>query len=216
MTCIVAIAAPIGGGKSSLVRGLATALNDAPTLHFDDYELATEKSPAELARWLTDGADFNSLRAPGFAEALRTLRRGGVVINPVSGESVRPCEYIVLEMPLGRTYAETADLIDFLIWVDTPFDMALARNLRGLVAETLEDQSDPREFLHWLDAYLGHYNDQVRGILCLQKTRVAAAANLLLDGSLPQERLVADAVRAVTEFKANTETRRSRAPTDQA
>lgn len=202
MSCVVAVAAPIGGGKSSLVQGIAAALNGAVTLHFDDYELATQKSPAELAHWLAEGADFNALRAPGFAAAVRALRRGEVVIDPTSGRTIRADECVILEMPLGRAYAETADLIDFLIWVDTPLDMALARNLRGLTVDALADKGDPRQFLRWLDDYLGQYLDQVRTILKLQKIRVAARADLVLDGTLAQAELIADAAQAITEFRA--------------
>lgn len=213
-TCVVAVAAPIGGGKSSLVQGLAKALNDAATLHFDDYELATRQSPAELARWLAQGADFNSLHAPGFAAAVSSLRRGEVVIDPASGQAIRPSEFVVLEMPLGRAFAETTALIDFLIWVDTPLDLALARNLRALTAEALTDAGDPRHFLRWLDSYLGQYMDQVRLILQLQKTRVVPGADLVLDGTQPQAGLIAEAARMIVESRDKARLK-GRAPVDQ-
>lgn len=196
MTCLVAVAAPIGGGKSALVRGLAKALDGASTIHFDDYEVATQKSPAELARWIADGADFNSLRAPGFADALRALKRGESAADPAGGEPVRPGEFVVLEMPLGRAYAATAELIDILVWVDTPLDVALARNIRAMAAEAAI-AGDAQDFLRWLDAYLGHYPDQLRTILQLQKIRVAAAADIVLDGLQAPENLLAEALRAI-------------------
>lgn len=214
-TCVVAVAAPIGGGKSSLVQGLAKALNQAATLHFDDYEQATRLSPAEVARWQAQGADFNSLRAPGFAAAVSALRRGEVVIDPASGQPIRPGEFIVLEMPLGRAFAETTALIDFLVWVDTPLDLALARNLRALTADALADKGDPRQFLCWLDSYLGQYMDQVRLILQLQKARVAPAADLVLDGTQPQAALIADAARMIVESRGKAG-REGRAPVDPA
>lgn len=196
MTCLVAVAAPIGGGKSALVRGLAKALDGASTIHFDDYEVATQKSPAELARWIADGADFNSLRAPGFADALRALKRGESAADPAGGEPVRPGEFVVLEMPLGRAYAATAELIDILVWVDTPLDVALARNIRTMAAAAATP-GDAQDFLRWLDAYLGHYPDQLHTILQLQKIRVAAAADIVLDGLQAPENLVAEALRAI-------------------
>lgn len=213
-TYVVAVAAPIGGGKSSLVQGLATALNNAATLHFDDYELATRQSPAELARWLAQGADFNGLHAPGFAAAVSALRRGEVVIDPASGQPIRPGAFVVLEMPLGRAFAETSAMIDFLVWVETPLDLALARNLRSLTADAIADQGDPRQFLRWLDSYLGQYMDQVRLILQLQKTRVAPAADLVLDGTQPPAALIADAARMIVESrgKAGREGRAPAAP----
>lgn len=214
-TFVVAVAAPIGGGKSSLVQGLAKALNGAATLHFDDYELATRQSPAELAHWLAQGADFNSLRAPGFAVAVSALRRGEVAIDSASGQPIRPGEFVVLEMPLGRAFSETAALIDFLVWVETPLDLALARNLRALTVEALTDADDPRHFLRWLDDYLGQYMDPVRLILQLQKTRVVAAADLILDGTQPPAALIADAARMIVESRDKARLQ-GRAPVDPA
>lgn len=204
---MIAVAAPIGGGKSALVQGLARALGGAACLHFDDYELATRQSPEQLARWIAAGADFNSLHAPGFADALRALGRGESIVDRVSGKPISPTRFVVLEMPLGRTYAETAELIDYLVWVDTPLDLALARNLRSLTVAALAEDTEAPGFLRWLDAYLGQYMDQVRLILELQRARVAPAADLVLDGTRTQADLIADAASRIGEF-----TDRSKAP----
>lgn len=202
---MVAVAAPIGGGKSSLVQGLATALGEAASLHFDDYELATRQSPDQLACWIAAGADFNSLQAPGFADALSALGRGETITDRASGEPIRPTRFIVVEMPLGRAYAETAELIDVLVWVDTPLDLALARNLRSSTVAALAADADPKGFLHWLDAYLEQYMGQVRLILEVQKSRVAPAADLTLDGTRAQEELIAEASRMVGRFSGRNE-----------
>lgn len=203
MTFIIAVAAPIGGGKTALVKGLAQALNGASTLHFDHYELATQKTPEELARWLAAGADFNELRAPGLLSALQALKRGEAVTDSAGGQVILPGDCLILEMPLGRAYAETADLIDAVIWLDIPLDVALARKLREFTAQALADESqDPREFLRWLDAYLDQYTEQVRAILQLQKQRVAAGADIVLDGLRPLHALIADARQALDGIRA--------------
>lgn len=206
MTFVFAVAAPIGGGKTALVKGLAQALNGASTLHFDHYELATRKTPEELARWLATGADFNELRAPGLLSALQALQRGEPVSDPASGQAILSGDYLILEMPLGRAYAETAELIDAVIWLDIPLDVALARKLREFTAQALADESeDPREFLRWLDAYLDQYTEQVRAILRLQKQRVAAGADIVLDGLQPPHALIADARQALAGIRAMRE-----------
>lgn len=204
MTFIIAVAAPIGGGKTALVKGLAQALNGASTLHFDHYELATRKTPEELARWLAAGADFNQLRAPGLLCALQALQRGEPVSDPAGGQMILPGDYLILEMPLGRAYAETAELIDVVIWLDIPLDVALARKLREFTAQALaDDTEDPRGFLRWLDAYLDQYTEQVRAILQLQKQRVAAGADIVLDGMRPPHVLIADARQALDGIRAS-------------
>ncbi|MDK9705248.1 MAG: hypothetical protein OEL20_19155 [Sulfuritalea sp.] len=202
MTCIVAVAAPIGGGKTSLVQGLAQALDGASTVHFDHYELATQKSPAELARWIADGADFNEIQAPGLLTALEALKRGEAATDPVTGARIVPGDHVVLEMPLGREYAATAHLIDIVIWVEIPLDVALARNIKSLAADALADpRGDARDFLRWLEGYLGHYTGQVRTILEVQKLRVSAGADVVVDGLQAPEALVAAASAAVGKFK---------------
>lgn len=108
-------------------------------------------------------------------------------------------------MPLGRAYAETAELIDVLVWVDTPLDLALARNLRSSTVAALAADADPKGFLHWLDAYLEQYMGQVRLILEVQKSRVAPAADLTLDGTRAQEELIAEASRMVGRFSGRNE-----------
>lgn len=192
---VVAVAAAIGGGKSELVKGLAAALGGIPTIHFDDFEEATRLAPDQLARWIGAGANFDEIAAPGFADALGALRK-----NPACSASDPSVGVVVAEMPLGRSYPATAGLIDFLIWVDTPLDVALARNLRSLAAAVPGGEEDARGFLAWLDSYLEQYLAQVRVVLDLQRERVAAGADLVLDGLLPPDRLVALAAAAVRDF----------------
>jgi uridine kinase len=202
MTCIVAVAGPIGAGKTTLVHALAQALDGASTVHFDHYEIATRKSPAELARWLAAGADFSELRAPGLRAALQALKRGESVVDPVTGKTIFPGKRLILEMPLGRTHAETSDLIDLVIWLDTPLDVALARKLQAFIALALaEKNEDPVEFLRWLDAYLGQYLEQVRDILKIQEHKVAASADIALNGMLGPTALLADARNALGKIR---------------
>lgn len=173
MRKVIAIAAPVGGGKSSLAAALAHAL-DAPMLCYDDYETATHRSVAELQDWLALGADFERLEAPGLVEQLAQLR---------AADSGSHDSWVVFEMPLGRAWSPTAAFIDVLVWLDVPADIALARKLRELAAAARLDQPDgAREALRWLDDYLGHYLTTVHRVLDVQRQRVPADADLVLDG----------------------------------
>lgn len=46
---------------------------------------------------------------------------------PATGNRIVPGDHVILEMPLGREYAETAQAIDIVIWIDTPLDVALRK-----------------------------------------------------------------------------------------
>ena len=66
MNYVVAVAAPIGGGKTSLVKAIANELNDATTIHYDHYEKTTEEPVHNLMEWMKDGANFDDFIIPLF------------------------------------------------------------------------------------------------------------------------------------------------------
>lgn len=167
MSRVIAVAAPIGGGKSLLARELARAL-DSTTLDFDDYETATRQSVGQLAAWLADGADFDQLEAPGLATELTRLR------------TLAATPELVFEMPLGYSWSATASAIDVLVWIDVPLDLALARRLRDITATA--SAHHPAQTLDWLNAYLAHYICTIHGVLAEQLRVVRPRADLILDG----------------------------------
>ncbi len=183
---VIAVAAPIGGGKSALVTALASALHDAATLRFDDYENATRQSVEELAKWLADGADFNQLQAPGLTDDLALLRKGDALIDRNSAVVAAGTQDLIFEMPLGRAWSATADDIDVLIWVDVPLDIALARRIRDISADMLrQDAASAKRGLAWLNDYLGHYIETIHKVLEAQRRVVRVQADLIVDGTQP-------------------------------
>lgn len=141
--------------------------------------LAARLSSIELARWLKAGARFDRFDIPGLAEALAALRAGRPVLEPLSGRRVDPAPLILFEMPLGRTHPPTAAMVDLLVWLDTPPDVALARNI--LIWEN-EAFQRPRD---WLVRHLDEYLALTRAVLAAQAEAVAPAADLRLDGTAP-------------------------------
>jgi len=201
MIPIIAVAAPVGGGKTSLVTAIASALGDAAIISYDHYERSTMKSPDDMRRWMQNGARFDELSAPGLADDLARMKRGESIIDPGTGASIPAGKRIIFEMPLGREYTATAGLIDLLIWIDTPLDMALARKIRELIAHfpPVSEERDARSFLSWLDSYLENYLGIVGKMLALQKEHVPVHADIILDGRNdldPLVRLALDAIRA--------------------
>ncbi len=183
---VVAVAGPTGSGKTALVKGLVARLGDASALHMDDYERMTREPIGDVQRWAERGADFDELAVPLLGEHLRQLKSG----QPV--RDVAPRKYIVFETQFGRAHAQTGGLIDLLIWIDVPLELALARKLKAFAADALRD-ANPRDRLAWLDAYLGNYLVLVRRLLVMQAERVRPQADLMLDGSGALEPMVARA-----------------------
>ncbi len=184
MTHIVVIAGPIGAGKTTLARALAAQLGDAAVLQFDAYERLTEQGLDTLARWLREGADFNAHAVPQLRADLEKLKRGEAITTPL-GEPVPARRWVLFEMPLGREHAETAPLIDLLIWIDLPPEIALARKLREFTANAARENVTPaaaQDFAAWLHGYLEAYLLVVREVLAVQERRVRPGAELVIDG----------------------------------
>jgi uridine kinase len=185
---VVAIAAPPGGGKTTLSKAVSGKLGGAPILHYDDYETFTQRSPAEMQAWLERGARVDEITVPGFAEELARLRASGA-------------HHVVVDSPLGRAHPATADVIDLLIYIDTPFDVALARVMRGQagLAAQARDAGAVQNFARWLGSYLDSYLAFTRRSYEVQRAAVLPQADLVLDGMLAPEELCRHALDAIAK-----------------
>lgn len=184
---LISVAAPPGGGKTTLSRMIAAKLHNAAILHFDDYETFTARNPAEIEAWVGRGAPFAEITAPKFSEDLARLRAGDA-------------SYVVVDAPIGRAHPATAAVIDFLIFVDTPLDVALARVIKAQAARAAHaDLPAAQDFAAWLERYLDGYTRFTRRIYGIQRARVMPQADLVLDGTLAPLQLVELAVAAIAE-----------------
>ena len=134
---VIAISGTSGAGKTTLVQKVAERLGDAVTLHFDDY-FSVSQYPADARAWVDAGADPDAWRTAQLADDLRSLRAGQTIRLPREKGTREPKPYIVLEEPFGRARTELAESIDFVVYLDLPLEVALARKLLreyGWVAE---------------------------------------------------------------------------------
>ncbi|MBW1861388.1 MAG: hypothetical protein JRJ02_03320 [Deltaproteobacteria bacterium] len=199
MAYIIAVAAPVGGGKTSLVKAIADKLGNATTIHFDHYEKITQEPVRNLLQWIKNGADFDDFAIPGLSNDLDKLKRGESIIEPMTNKEISSEKYIIFEMPLGKEHKDTAEYIDLLLWVEIPFDIALARKVREFT-NTFITEHEPeklRESLIWLDQYLDNYLTVIREVLFIQKKKVSVNADIIIDGQSNLETMVQHATKEI-------------------
>jgi uridine kinase len=122
---VLAVCGPAGAGKSTLLRTLHRQRPTVTLLEFDDYE-AVSTIP-DTRQWLASGADPNAYQTPQLIADLQALVAGQPIRLPKQSEMRYPAPLIVIEEPFGRTRTSIASLLDAAIYLETPFDVALAR-----------------------------------------------------------------------------------------
>ncbi|TXN82129.1 uridine kinase [Methylobacterium sp. WL8] len=192
---VVAVCGPPGSGKSSVSRALAARLGNAPVIAYDAYERITAWPPARVAAWHAAGASYDAVPTPGLAEDLARLRHGEPVADRVGGgvlqarASAGGRRTIVFDTLLGRANAATGALVDHLVWLDLPPDLALVRKLRALLSAMPDAGA--------LADYLAHYETLLRPTYAVQRDRVRPDADQILDATAPVESLAGAVAAAV-------------------
>lgn len=195
---IIALSSYTGGGKTTLARYLASTLK-ATSLFWDDYDEAGFMThPKDFKSWLDEGADNNAWKVPRLAEDLAKLKRGETIISPIDGSSLTPTKYIILDAALGYANEEMGRYIDFLVLIDTPLDVAMARRiLRDYFAgeETLTTEQ-----MKTLKADMESYLEFAREAYLNMDKTVKPQADLLVDGTLPIEVLAEQILEKIKSF----------------
>ncbi len=152
MSYIIAISAISGGGKTTLVNACADFFK-AEKLFFDDF-FTKEYYPQDMRKWLDTGADLNLWTCPPLVEAIRKTKKKG-------NKSVT-----FLEEPTGKCRQEVAALIDYLIVIDTPPEIALARRINRDIQNIPHDKlaDFPKDdlvkgFSELIGFYKGYFRD---------------------------------------------------------
>ena len=185
---VTGISSVSGGGKTVVSHKLAELLQDSVTLCFDSYD-NTNIHPENLEAWLVEGGNYDAWQTPVLTKDLQALTMGQHITSPVDGSKVSPAKFIVFDAPLGRAHFDTGRFIDFMVFIDTPLDVAMARRLlRGMAsAEAGADES-----LKGIEVELSSYLNGARLLYVEFQDRIKTQCDLVLDGCLSVDELAGE------------------------
>lgn len=177
----IAISGPSGSGKSTLTKQLRDKLVDAVSFHFDDYA-ATNKYPDDFFEWLEKGADPKFVQNPIFNRDLYELVHGRPVQLP-NNQILKSAKYIIVEEPFGKGREGMSEIIDFVVCIDIPLEVALARRVLRGIQHHESGTSD--ETIKDLEQFLSQYLLVLRNLYQAINSNVMADCDLIVSGLEP-------------------------------
>lgn len=173
---VIAVAAVSGGGKTAITTHLKTKLQNAKTLHYDDYDL---EGPDDIIEWIDNGANPDEWNLLPLIKELKILL-------------TEPLDYILLDYPFAYKHSKICEFIDVAYFIDTPLDIAMARR----VIRDFKNSS--------VDKILIDMNNYItrgrRGYLNMLQT-IKPNSDIVVDGTLPIPEIVNIIIQNIDEGK---------------
>lgn len=196
---IIGICGIVSAGKSTLIKKVAELLDGSVMMLWDDYDHLVKLDFVDPKKWVDDGCDTNKWKTVQFIEDLRSLKNGNHIRHPSTKEKINPGKYVLVEDPTGRTRDEMAELIDYLIFIDLPHEISLARTYnRELNNELKWKNAD--ELVKFLKFYTQRYLDWFYSAGKIIEIRLREDADLIVNGLKPTAELAEIVVSNIREY----------------
>ena len=192
-TFVIAVAGHSGAGKSTLINNLAVRLGSALILGIDDYP--SDSYPRSV-KWIADGADPNEFQTPQFFADVGALKTGKSIIHPETQLEVQPTPYLILEEPFGKGRDALRQYIDFLVYVNTPLEVAYIRKL-SRKSDFLPWEDNPTVFIEHLRENMEWYLRAGRNFYLAVSESAKKDCDLIVDGLQSTESMSAEIYQAV-------------------
>ena len=193
-TFVIAIAGTSGAGKSTLIERLIARLGNANALSLDDYQDTSIYPP--VGKWLEGGADPNQFETPTFIADVLALMEGRSILHPITGEVVQPARYLLLEEHFGRARDCMRGLIDFLIYIEIPLEIAHARKILRK-NDFLPWENNPDLFMQNLHEHLLWYINFGRDFYLAVQRSAHKDCDLVIEGTMSSEQMADKVIEAI-------------------
>lgn len=201
MQCfIVGVSAPSGGGKTTVVQRLQQQHPNSIALYFDEYDSIPEGAnihPQSLQQWVKDGGDYNAWQMPGLLRDLQRVKQGQTLQSQCDGTLITAQPLVFLDIAFGRAHAALRPYLDFMVYIDTPLDVAMARRIRRDGLE--KNQYSAEEALQNIQAMTAAYLDWAREAYLALDRQVKPQCDLVLDGCQSVDSLAQHVLAAIKE-----------------
>ncbi len=189
---VIVVAGASGCGKTALVKKITEKLRGT-ALFFDNYSHLLERNVLNES----SNEDENQINPKQFtltrmANDLQLLLAGKTIVEPLSGEEIRPRNYIIIEDPHGRERPDIGHLYDYVVLEDTPLEICLARVLMRVFGGKFFMKEQTKEFvlqdkadlIEKLSVFEKHLNGQywTREKYIQVNSFVRKNADLIIDG----------------------------------
>jgi len=215
---VIAIAGASGCGKTALVRKIAENIRGT-ALFYDNYSHLLENKPlSEKLENLESQMNPKYYTLPRLAEDLKLLLAGETIIEPLTGEEIRPRKYIIVEDPHGRERQDIGHLYDYVVLEDTPLEICLARVLmrvfggkyfmkEGTRELVTQEKADLEEKITVFEKHLnGQYWSRENYIIV--NNYVRKNADLIIDGLGSLEDIAELVIKKFKKFKTSITTKK--------
>jgi uridine kinase len=178
---VICVSGIIACGKTSLIKKISELLNDAILLLWDDYDHLLKLDFDDRFKWMQEGPDFNKWRTEEFVEDIRSLLKGESIKHPISKKVIHPAKYIIIEDPTGRIRNVMSPIIDFLIFIDIPFEISLVRLINRELNNT-QRWGDSDQMVKFFKQYMNDYLPFYYPMYKYVEERIRKDADLIVNG----------------------------------
>ncbi len=156
-----------------LVKTIASLKPDYATLNYDDFPNRSSGNYRGLRDWFEKCRDPNDFQTPQLEARFEAI-----------GKSLPAPPAVLFETPFGRTHRQTGRFIDFLVWIDVPLEVALARQLLNILRQRKNPTMQEYEgFIQGLEGFLKTYLEITIAMYKSQAAEVGGNADLVIDGT---------------------------------